>query len=161
MKITWTDRNGNEITGRIDAALWPYVKALGVDKAARFFIRFGGSYIYIGRKRANGTSEVAAVLGPVASQQLIESGVGPGSVRVPLANGFPARYLRSRGRTVNQICRAVRCTDVQVRGLLKADHARRDASIRMEAKRRETYLADAELLASLPQALTQPQGPQP
>ncbi len=134
MQITWTDNKGKEVTGRIDASLWPIVRTIGVAKAARFFLFFGGSYIYVPSDRVQDHGGLTRMLGRDDALALIKAlrdqcGAS-GAYRVPLADVFLARYLRSTGRNINQISRRLRRTDVTVRGFLKPDDVRRATNSR-------------------------------
>lgn len=153
MKIAWPDSNGHMVTGRIDASLWPYVEVLGLDAAARLFLHFGGSYVYFPGKESNcGTrsgvaTKLAAALGPQALSRVQELPNAGSSVRIPLAQTFLARYLRSRGRNINQIAARLRKTDVTVRTLLLPDAERR-ARAEAAADNRRAILA-AEIAAEV------------
>jgi len=128
MKLTWTDWQGKEISGRIDAALWPFVEILGVDGAARFFLTFGGYYIHIPTGAFRDDNRIVHLFGrekaDALAQMIREMGFEARSYRVPLVNDFLARYLRSRGKSLAQVCNLLRHTDVSVRNWLKADDVR-------------------------------------
>lgn len=128
MKITWTDLKGNELTGKIEPALWPFIEALGQGKAAQFFLSFGGSYVYFATASSSFRNRVTRLCGEEAATRLFNADIAIGSYRVPIANKFLARYLRANGKNINQICRMLRCSDVAVRRLLLSDLAGRKAS---------------------------------
>ncbi|MFB2554025.1 hypothetical protein [Ensifer soli] len=128
MRITWKDSKGNEISGRIDAAAWPYIEALGIDKAARLFLILGGSWNYLPPRygAVNGRrTKLSRAVGVQGIALMQASRLEPGHFRVPLAKEFLCRYLRSRGRSVNFIAARLRMTDTTVRECLKDDEARR------------------------------------
>ncbi|WP_085025318.1 hypothetical protein [Ensifer aridi] len=164
MKITWPDSHGKEITGRIDAALWPIVSVLGIERAARVLLRFGGSYVYIPASGEMGRNRLSRFVTSEEARGLIAAGIGPGSYRLPLGNQFLARYLRSRGRNVNEICRLIRSSDVSVRDLLKPDEIRRALSVKRkellyggglpESSDFEADLKAAERVSGLPRPVT-------
>ena len=134
MQITWTDSSGKPMTGRIDARLWPIIEAIGRDKAADLFLTFGGSYIYLAQKRVQAGADLTRLLGEQDALRLCtaitEAGTLSSTYRVPLADVFLARHLRSKGLKVNQICRRLRRSDVSVRGFLKPDTVRRKRQFR-------------------------------
>lgn len=149
MQITWPDINGNMVTGRIDAALWPYVETLGIDAAARLFLNFGGSYVYIPSKRvtcgkrSEVATKLAVALGPEGMLRSLDLPMAGRANRIPLAHVFLARYLRARGKNINQIAARLRKTDTSIRGMLQPDAQRREAAARQTERVRAEILRDA------------------
>lgn len=121
MEITWTDLKGNELTGKIEPVLWPFIEALGQGRAAQFFLTFGGGYVHFSKSSTSFRNRVTRLCGEDAAARLFNAEIATGTYRVPIANKFLARYLRSTGKNVNQICRMLRCSDVTVRRLLLSD----------------------------------------
>lgn len=150
MDITWKNGSGIQFSGRIDAALIPYVNALGMDGAAALFEAFGGSYVYLPRQQSNAVSKrLSDVIGTEGTRKLATAcrgGVG-GSIRLPLANVFLVRYLRSKGVHTNEISRRLRITDVAIREALLPDHVRREKSVARKAAREADAIAEAKLAA--------------
>lgn len=110
-------------TIRTPANLVPYVDALGVDGAIRFFEEFGGAELYVARHPQT-RSRVVALVGREAAERLGEM-VDRLPRRVPLAKRWIAEIYRSRGLSTAEIARRLRASDVAVRGWLKAAHERR------------------------------------
>jgi hypothetical protein len=45
MQITWADKKGNAVSGRIEAHIAPIVGVLGQDRTADFLMKFSGHYV--------------------------------------------------------------------------------------------------------------------
>jgi hypothetical protein len=119
MQIRWRDTSGKLITGNIEAEVQPFVKALGMEVTAKLLLRLGGAAIQVGLKpRKDSRMDSAIALGALFAEASIK--------RLPLANRFLARFLRSRGRSVGAIAAALRVADVTVRSYLLPDKAVRE-----------------------------------
>jgi hypothetical protein len=125
MQIRWRDTSGKLITGNIEAEVQPFVKALGMEVTAKLLLRLGGAAIQVGLKPRKDSRIVKAIgmdsaiaLGALFAEASIK--------RLPLANRFLARFLRSRGRSVGAIAAALRVADVTVRSYLLPDKAVRE-----------------------------------
>jgi hypothetical protein len=94
----------------------PYIDALGVETAVRFFLHFGGAELYIPRA-PKGKSELVEELGmeaALALSALAERMVLP--PRIPTAKPWLARYMKVvEGYSVAKISRKLHSSDVAVR----------------------------------------------
>lgn len=115
----------------VPAYLSPYVDILGVDLAVTFFLRFGGSEIYLPMYAEQGArqGEVVNLIGFDNMKSLGEM-LGQVKTRVPLANEWIARTLAWKGQPVAAISRQIRVSDNTVRGWLRADKQKRAATPR-------------------------------
>lgn len=101
---------------RPPAHIMPYIEALGVETAVRFFLHFGGAELYIARA-PKGKSELVEELGMDAALALAALAdrmlLHP---RVPTAKPWLARYMKVvDGYSVVRIARKLHCSDVAVR----------------------------------------------
>ncbi|QND52792.1 hypothetical protein HB779_13415 [Phyllobacterium sp. 628] len=129
MEISWTDHDGNYLSGRIEANVQPFVEALGLDDAADFFLNFGGSMIYVGKRGPNANNAVLRILGEEVVRKLGDCFGDLGWMRIPLATKFMVRYLTSQGRSMREITRILRITDVTARKYRRSDQYLRDATL--------------------------------
>lgn len=110
------------------AQVAPYVEALGVDLAVEFLLSFGGAEIYLAVSPKS-RSRVAQMVGHDNAEALAAKSDRM-QRRVPLANQWIAKVLKSRGLSNADIARRMRTTDVTVRSWLKqpdaAGHIRED-----------------------------------
>lgn len=137
MQITWKDRSGNEVSGRVEAHILPIIEALGLHDTAEFLLLFSGKYLHIS-KSVQDRNKIAQLYGKERTLKLYESltaaGYGQSSVyKVPTAKKFLARYLRSKGATTEDICLRLMAADVSVRNWLRSDEDRRSASEKQKA----------------------------
>ena len=101
---------------RPPAHIAPYIDALGVETALRFFLHFGGAELRIARNPKGGSElvqhfgmDVALALSALAEQVALPA-------RVPMPKPWIARYLKTvDGRSVAAIARLLHCSDVAVR----------------------------------------------
>jgi len=147
MKISWPDiQNNRLLTGRIEAQAHPYIEALGVDNAAQFLLHFGGSLLPLPTKRAHKGTELSKVLqgmyGDGWKDKALQLGrcVGHSCPSVPLTRTFLCRYLRSQGKSVNDIARILKTSGTTVYRHLKGDEARREKTL----KHREQVIRQAD-----------------
>lgn len=98
---------------KVPANLTPYVKALGTAGAVDFFLRFGGSQIYL-PKTPSARSKAAKEIGADNVARLAEA-LGDGYIKVPLARQWIAARLRAKGESDNEIARIVRADVATVR----------------------------------------------
>ncbi|WP_339745622.1 hypothetical protein [uncultured Maricaulis sp.] len=98
---------------KIPANLEPYVTALGVADAERFFLALGGSDIYLPAK-SSPRSMAARTIGADRVEKLAAE-LGPGYIKVPLARKWVARTMMARGESYAEIARTVRADVATVR----------------------------------------------
>ena len=106
---------------KVPANLAPYVQALGTAGAVDFFLRFGGSQIYLPRT-ASERSKAAKEIGIDKVARLAEA-MGDGYIKVPLARQWIAAKLRAKGESDNEIARIVRADVATVRRWLGSKSA--------------------------------------
>lgn len=99
--------------GKVPANLAPYVEALGAPGALDFFLRFGGSQIYL-PKTPSARSKAAREVG-VDNVTRLAQAIGDGYIKVPLARQWIAAQLRAAGDSDNEIARIVRADVATVR----------------------------------------------
>lgn len=124
MDMKWPNTQGKTITGRIEAAYWPAVKALGIDGAANFYLKFGGTYVRFDVRSMTERNALVKEFGKASAEALVkafEEEAPRANYRVPLASKFLARYLRSQGHNVSAICSRLRKTDGSIMSFLKKD----------------------------------------
>lgn len=126
MKVSWLDTKGNRQSAEIEPQAELYVNVLGLELAATLFLNFGGTVVYF----ANRPQEHAALSQTIGSDacerisaELTRRSREPWA-RVPLANLFLARFLRSQGNKTAQIARKLRISDWSVRRYLQSDDKR-------------------------------------
>lgn len=119
MKIEWPSSTGEIISADIPYPVRTYVEAVGLDAAATLFLKLGGGQIYLSKSPCEG-SLVGAIIGEENASRLAAA-LFADNGRIPLANRFLSRYLRSKGNNIQEIARAVRIPDVTVRRYLKPD----------------------------------------
>ncbi|MEO9612616.1 MAG: helix-turn-helix domain containing protein [Nitratireductor sp.] len=95
------------------AHIAPYVAALGVDDAVRFFLALGGADIYVPR-RSSPRSIAARTIGAGNVEKLAEV-IGSGYIKVPLARQWVAQVMQARGDSLAEIARTVRADVATVR----------------------------------------------
>ena len=101
---------------RPPAHIAPYVDALGVETALRFFLHFGGAELRIPRNPKPGSElvthfgmDVAHALSALAERVVLQP-------RVPMPKPWIARYLKTvDGCSVSAIARRLHASDVAVR----------------------------------------------
>lgn len=91
----------------------PYVRALGEERAAAFFLHFGGASLYFARRPTERASAVAIV--GEDGVRALEKEIGQQAPRVPLAKGWIARYLHGQRVPIQEIARRVRASTPAVR----------------------------------------------
>lgn len=106
---------------RPTAQVAPYVEALGVDMAVEFLLSFGGAEIYLAVSPKS-RSRVAELVGKEKARKLAAMSDRL-QRRVPLANQWIAKVLKSKGLSNADIARRMRTTDVTVRSWLKQKDA--------------------------------------
>lgn len=94
----------------------PYVDALGLEDALRFFEAFGGTEIYIGQDPKS-RSSVAALVGYAKAKALSEIR-DELQARVPLVKKWRANVYASMGLPNAHIARKLGVTDVTIRAYL-------------------------------------------
>ena len=116
--IEWS-YSGKLYRARIEASALPYVAALGADRAANLFLKLGGGEAYFSKKPySESEGMVVSAIGREGSHAL-NTELGPIQHRVPLANHFLIRHLRSKRKSVAAIARIVRCAEPTVRKVLR------------------------------------------
>lgn len=95
------------------ANIAPYIEALGVDDAMRFFLSLGGSDIYLPR-HSSPRSLAARTIGADKVEKLARS-LGYGYVKVPLARQWVAAVMKANGDSLAEIARTVRADVATVR----------------------------------------------
>jgi hypothetical protein len=133
MRLRWTGLGKHRDKTLSAPIRWPereWVDVLGVDDAAKVFLTVGGGYAYVpGNPESTPDNEFVTLLGPDKAQ-ILRDAIGAGSRRIPLANTFLARLLRSRGHNPTAIARKLRLSDTAVRLMLLPDDERRASSQR-------------------------------
>jgi hypothetical protein len=93
------------------AQVQPCFDVLGPERMVDFRLQFGGAGLHFSTD-PNGRGAVAKLIGPDTAKALAETRNRTMQKRVPLAK-------RWQGRSVADIARTLRATDVSVRGWLK------------------------------------------
>lgn len=123
----WTDGNGIPRRARIREHIAQYVRIIGPEAAASLFLGYGGAPIYFAERAPAKNSALLEIL--TAEQiGLLASELGIRISRVPMANAFIARHMRSRGASILEIARTIRVADKTVRIYLRGDVAQRQSS---------------------------------
>lgn len=113
---------------RPPAHVAPIVDALGVERAIRFLLAFGGGELYIASS-PKGRARLAEVIGLDASEALAEI-AHQLPRRIPTAKPWIAQCWRVEGLTTAAIARQLHVSDVAVRGWLKRVPAPKDGDPR-------------------------------
>jgi hypothetical protein len=108
------------------AHLAPYVEVLGPEIAIVFLLRFGGSRLYF-PDRPGGRSNAEAVIGPENFQRLASVLGSRLTNRVPIGNRWLVAALAAQGKSIGEIARTVRATDVSVHKWLRYAEDRMNA----------------------------------
>ena len=113
------------------AHLAHYVEVLGVDLAVTFFLRFGGSEIYLPMysQHESRRGEAVALVGAEKLRKLGDE-IGAAKTRVPLANEWIARILAWQGHPAAAIARRIRVSDTTVRRWLNGQDCKHPATAR-------------------------------
>ncbi|MDR9395397.1 MAG: helix-turn-helix domain-containing protein [Roseovarius sp.] len=96
-----------------------YVEVLGPRKTVEFLLTFGGAALDLSRTPTD-RSRVVQLVGSDKARELAEQKHRM-QARVPLAKKWLAACLLAEGRSVNDIARTLRCTDVSARNWLSPD----------------------------------------
>lgn len=89
---------------------------LGPEIAIVFLLQFGGSRLYF-PDRPGGRSNAEAVIGPENFQRLASVLGSRLTNRVPIGNRWPVAALAAQGKSIGEIARTVRATDVSVHAM--------------------------------------------
>lgn len=101
-------------TPRPPAHVEPYVRALGVDGAIRFFLAFGGAGVYLS-ERSTARSRIVQEFGDGAMRALADA-LGAGEVEaVPVPKRWMAQAMLMRGDGVAEIARQLHVAERSVR----------------------------------------------
>ena len=100
------------------AQLAPYVEVLGPELAIRFLLHFGGSRLYF-PERPNGKSIAEGVIGADNFGRLAKVLGARLTSRVPIGNRWLVAALAAQGKSIGEIARTVRATDVSVQKWLR------------------------------------------
>ncbi|MGO4196752.1 hypothetical protein AB4Z13_15450 [Rhizobium sp. YAF28] len=134
-KITWTDRDGKERTYRPSEEIGRYIRALGIDNAAEFFLKYGGGPFYV--SRGTPSNAVYKMFGPETASNMFRE-FGNGQVgRVPLANEFLIPLYASRGLSIVEIGRRLRVADETVRHHLWSKEKKFDRRLKVARRMKE------------------------
>ena len=99
------------------AQVAPYAEALGAEQAVLFLLAFGGAHLHIA-KVPSGDSVYQKHLGDEGAKALAAVAHRL-PVRVPLAKKWLAQMLHWQGRSIADIARTLRTSDVSVRNMLR------------------------------------------
>ncbi len=116
MHQTWQYKD-HEFTAPVPANIQPFVRILGVDDTIELLLKLGGSDIYFPQSRTHVDALLANIIGQERAC-LLGKALNQNIVRVPVASTFICRHLKGAGRSVQEISRAVRLSNVAVRGHL-------------------------------------------
>lgn len=106
---------------QVPANIAPFVEALGVEDAMRFFLSLGGSDIYLPR-RSSPRSLAARTIGAAQVDKLAAL-LGYGYIKVPLARQWIAAVMKANGDSLAEIARTVRADVATVRRWLGPSEA--------------------------------------
>lgn len=123
--------NGNHYKAPVPESVVPYVRALGYDAAADFFLAAGGSEISLRTKALNADSQIAARLVGLDGSEALRREFSDRictNIRIPIAGEFLARHFTGKGQSVASISRMIRRSNVAVRNALSATRFRVEAS---------------------------------
>lgn len=101
----------------------PYVRALGIEGAVRFFIAFGGAPAYVASNPET-RSLMREVIGEEGIRALARE-IDGRIARVPLAKKWIARIRFAQNCSILAIARELHVADKTVRGWLKEERAER------------------------------------
>ncbi len=151
MEITWPGPEGGQLTAPIPANLQPFIEALGIDEGAEFLLHFRNKNVSLNGGKGQERSAIAKMVGLEKANRLnrllTEAGYGKGmAFQVPGAGCFLARYLRSKGLSINEISNRLGRTCVSVRGYLRSDEQRRMDSEKSVALRLHSTIDEAVAL---------------
>ncbi len=102
---------------RHPAHLSPYVDTLGAALTVKFLIELGGCDMYFPGD-PKGKSKAEALVGPDRLKKLGQA-MPSNRSRIPLPRVWLVHALSAEGRTVPEICRILKTTNVTVRSALK------------------------------------------
>ena len=98
------------------AAVAPYVAAIGAAGAADLFLSVGGTKVYLS-ENPHEDSRLLKAVGANVMAALCRH-FGRGHIQIPIAKGWVARQLDTRGWERSRIARALHVTDASVRAYL-------------------------------------------
>lgn len=117
MEITWTRSDGEIATTKVPAHVEVFAEVIGLDATAELCVSLGGAVIYLPCSSTRPNGLLRSVL---QENQILalSRALSPGSIRIPLANQFLARYYRSQNNTFQSIARKIRIDERSVRRIL-------------------------------------------
>lgn len=101
----------------------PFVRVLGAELAIAFLLQFGGAELAFSR-RPQARGALTKLVGPVKASALAEA-CERLPARIPLAKGWIAKVLLTKGVPVAEIARRLRVSDVTVRKMTKVEREER------------------------------------